>query len=288
MGEGVPASQSAVKIGTEGTWGDGGADTLIPVTGVSVASVHENILDQGLRGFPARDFGAYQGPSRAEVSLEGLAFEEALSPLAACVIGGAVVSSSPSSLTVAVSDGGIAAYEASGLLVSELSIRFSAAEGAVTYSASLVGKEIASIGAFGGPGIVEDPFVGWMAAGPANLIEGEWTFSREIGLLYTGGGATGYLPTNAYAGPLEVTARATYDIAASSLIADFLNKVQSSYTVTFTNPDTAGTLAIAASKMDICDGPFEVDRTGVFVTVAFSMRALVDLPADDFVTITFG
>lgn len=300
MGEGTPACMSAVKISLEGSWGAGGAATLIPVTGVSLTSPHEQILDQGFRGIPARDFGAYMGPVRAEASLEGLAFAEALEPLVNRMLGASggagayELGSSPSSLTIAVSDGSEAAYEGRGLMMSELSIRFSAAEGAVTYSASLIGKEIASVSTFAGPGTVEDPFLGWMASASlagisAELIEGEWTFSREIGLLYTAtGGANPELPSNAYAGPLEVTARATFDFSEAALVESYLDKDQGQYAVTFTNPSPAATLAITMVKADLGDGPFEVDRTGVFTTLAYSMRAIYEIGDDTFVTVVFG
>ena len=203
------------------------------------------------------------------------------------------------SLAIAISDSSNAYYEGSGLKVAELSIRFSAAEGAVTYSASLIGKEIAALGsAFAGPGTVKDPFMGWMAASAAlagvdaALIEGEWTFSREVGLLYSaaGGATPSEVPTNAYVGPLEVTARATFDFEEAALVESYLDKDQSAYSVTFNNTGTSETLAIAAALMDLGDGPFEIDRTGVFTTIAYSMRALYVIPepaGNKFVRITF-
>jgi len=271
MGEGVPSTLTLVKVGEEASYGAGTLTTVIPVNPPSGSGAYEQILDQGLRGIPARDFGAYQGASRAEVTLEGIAYKAAMSFWT-----GGMLSSTPASLAVGINDGGIA-YVYTGLLVSELTVRYNSAEGFVTYSVNLIGKEMKSTASFATSHDVGEPPVGWatQVVGPGDCaIEGEWTLSREIALLYCGGEQT---PQNAYAGPLEVTARATFDFTSSALVTAFLNKTQGAFSTTFRDSKKNTIFAISAPKMDYGEGPLEIDRSGVYVTLAYSMRALYDL-----------
>jgi len=284
MGEGVPSALTLVKVGEEADYGDGTLTTIIPVNPPSATAPYEQILDQGLRGIAARDFAAYQGAGRVEATLEGPCYPEAMNFWAKGILGAAgfVLGSTPPSFAVAINDGGTA-YVYKGLMVSELTIRYNAAEGLVTYSTNLIGQKMATTGAFATSHDVSDPPRGWMAyatmgVSPACVIEGEWTLSREIALLYCASSnvaAEAQYPKNAYAGPLEVTARATLDFTAAALVTRYLNKTQEAFQVAFTY-DAHG-LTITAPKMDFGEGPVEIDRSGTYVTLAYSMRALYDL-----------
>ncbi len=284
MGDGAPSVLTIVNLGTEGSYGGGASSPIVvPITGGSATGLYEPILDQGKRGIAARDFGSYKGPVRAEASLEGDAYNAVIDILAASIIGaGGSLSSSPSSLGMILS-GGSGSAKAVGLGVTDLTIRFNRAEGALTYSASMIGQKVTSEAALSVAHDVGKPLMGWnctitMGDVVGCLIEGEWSLSREWALLYCGtatpGGIGEEYPSNIYAGPLEVTARFTVDFVGQADLDVAIDKTQGAVTTVFEDEDDANTLTIAAPLMDYADGPFELDHSGTFVTLVYSCRAL--------------
>ena len=279
MGSGAPSVLTIAKIGTEGSYGAGTTTLVVPITGGGASGLYEPVLDQGLRGVAARDFGSYKGPARAEASLEGLVYKTVIDILKASIIGsGGTLSSSPSTLGMILS-GGSGAIWAKGLGVTELTLRFNRAEGALTYSASMIGQRAISTSALGVLHQVGKPLMGWKAAitiGSLSgcLIEGEWSLSREWALLYCGTGDNAAFPSNAYAGALEATARMTIDFTASADLDVALNKTQGAVTTAFSDEDGSNTITVAAPLMDFADGPIELDSSGTFITLVYSCRAL--------------
>jgi len=281
MGEGTPSSLSIAKLGLEGAYGAGTATLVVPFTAAGLAGLFDPVLDQGLRGIAAKDFGSYKGPARAEGSLEGYAFKPVIDMLVASIIGsGGILSSSPSTLGFTLADG-TGAINGRGLGVTELTIRFNRAEGAVTYSASFLGQKVVPTGPIGTSHDVAKPPMGWKAVSSlagvsGEVIEGEFSLSREWALFYGGSGVDAAYASNAYAGPLEATGRFTVDF---SLLADLdvvLNKTQGAVSVTVADEDGANGFTLDAPLADFGDGLFELDRSGVYVTLALSCRFLYD------------
>ena len=286
MGSGASSVLTIVNLGTEGSYGGGASSPIVvPITGGSATGLYEPVLDQGKRGIAARDFGSYKGPARAEASLEGLVYNSVIDVLAASIIGaGGTLSSSPSTLGMILS-GGSGSAAAVGLGVTELTIRFNRAEGALTYSASMTGQKVTSEAALGVAHDVSKPLMGWnntisLGGVTGCLVEGEWSLSREWGLLYCGTGADAEYPSNIYAGPLEVTARFTIDFVGQADLDVAINKTQGAVSTAFSDEDDANTLTIASPLMDYADGPFELDHSGTFVTLVYSCRALYNTSND--------
>jgi len=288
----VLAALSKVGIGKEATWGAGGTPVLIlPVEPPSFTVPSEQILDQALRGIAARDFAAYQGVLSVEISLGGPFYPEECGFLLNAIMGTASVAGSdpyvhtfslgpiPPPLIVQ-DEQGVEAHRFTGCLAAEFSLTFNQAEGLLTYSASLTGKERTEVAACGLTDQTNAPFRGWMGSVLVNgspfgkLIEGELTLSREIELHYTDGNTQ--LPQAASAGPLEVTGRATIRFDDIADYDRYLDKDQEPFQIDFAYGAGASLkkLTFLASLMDFGDGAAEIDRSGTSLTLAYTMRAL--------------
>ena len=275
MPDGGPSLLTIVKIGFESAFGDGNVDTVAPVTAVSLRPANATVLDNAKRGVAAADFGAFQGPGRGEGSMEGMAYPEIFGRLAYAILGAgsaasATLGSDPPTLGIQGSYGGVVGLIGKGMCVTELTYRFNAAEGAATFSSSFLGKQV--IGA-GGTLVVShdvtDPIMGWHGYSTFGCItEGEFTLSREWGLLYcanTAAGENKKYAAGAYAGPLSVTGRLTVDLTAESQIDRFLDKTQDELVMTFTDPETSGgSIGFTFQKLDYADAPLDVDISGIF------------------------
>ena len=285
MGSGAPSVLTIGKIGVESGYGAGTTTLTVPITGGGASGLYEPILDQGKRGIPARDFGSYKGPARAEASLEGDAFKDVIDILKASIIGsGGSLSSSPSTLGMILS-GGSGAAHAKGLGVTELTLRWSRAEGPVTYSASMLGQKAVKASTLSAAHDVGKPLVGWKTVVTVGEItgcsvEGELSLSRPWALLYCGTGDDAAFPSNAYAGPLEVTGRLTVDFSTSADLDVAFNKEQGDVTIAFADEDGSDDVTATMPEVDFSDGPVEIDHSGEFITLVFSIRAVYDTDAE--------
>lgn len=289
MGDGGPSVLTIVKIGLESAFGDGNVSIVAPITAVSLRPANTTVLDNAKRGVAAADFGAYQGPGRGEGSMEGMAYPEVFGMLAYAILGAGSASSAtlgptPPTMGIQGSYGGVTGLVGKGMCVTELTFRFNEAEGAATFSSSFLGKQVVSAGTLSVAHDVSDPMMGWHGYSTFGCItEGEFTFSREWGLLYCANTAAGEdkkYPDNAYAGPLSVTGRLTVDLTASSQIDRFLDKTQDALTVTFTDPESGGgSIGFAFNKIDYADAPLDIDISGIFTQVVYTIRGLYDLDA---------
>lgn len=265
MADGSPSTLCAMSIG----------GVTVPITGGSVSGLHEPVLDQGLRGVAAKDFGSYKGPFRAEVSAEGLANAAVIAQFAGSIIGsGGSLSPTPLTLPVKLACGGqgLGATECG---VTELTIRFNRAEGAVTYSTSMLGWAI-SITSVAQLTAEIKPLIGWktsISIGSVTgcVIEGEVSLSREWALLYCG---SDEYATASYAGGLECTARFTVEFEEDADAMLAINHTQVAVTVILNDEDAGGAVTIAMPKFYLSDGPVEIDSSGIYATLVFSGRAV--------------
>ncbi len=291
------AALTKVGLAKEPSWGTTTAPTvLLPVAPPTFSLPFEQILDQGLRGIAAMDFGAYQGVGRAEASLAGPAYPELVGFFFKGILGAESKTGETAPYTHTFSlastlpsfsiqdENGIQPYRYIGMLLGELGLSYSSAEGALNYTASLTGKTKEDVTASIPADASLMPFLGWTVYATINdvgavcVIEGEWTLSREIALVYCGSVAEGgtQYPVRAYAGPLEVTGRATLDFLANSDVSRYLSKYQGPFVLDFEYGSGAGLkkLTLTATEMDFGEGPVEIDRSGVHLTLAYSMRAI--------------
>jgi len=283
-----------VGIAKESSWGSSTPPTkLLPVDPPTFTVDYEQILDQSLRGLPVRDYAAYQGVGRVEVSMEGNFYPEELgyllySAMGSCTSGTAApyehtftVGAHPPALSIQ-DENDIETHRYTGCLVSELTLTFNAAEGLLRWSSTLVGKSKEDSPSGSIPAEATGaPFRGWQvsaAVGAADpfgkIIEGEITLSREITLHFVDGSLQ--TPGTAFAGPLEVTGRATVYFDSAALYNRYLNKDQELFQLTWTygSGTAERTLVFAAHNMDFGEGPVEIDRSGASLTLAYSMRGL--------------
>jgi hypothetical protein len=308
------AGLTKVGIGLESSGWALPADTgvapsyLLPVTSVSASTVYEQVLDSHMRGVDAKDFAAFQGQGRVEMTLEGPFYPEVCGYLLALIMG---VSGTPSgasapythtmttftspptsttkrSLSVQVDDA-VDNSRFIGMVLSSLTLRFSASEGMLSYVATLVGQQqLTGQTAMGTTGDLApltpiNAFLGWHAditQGGTNArgIEGEITFEREVMVRHSPDQSD--KPSDIQVGGLTVTSRLTLDYYQIDDVNLYLNKTQSAFVASFsfTPPDVsyAKTLTITCSKMDYGDGPVEIDRSGANMVLAWAMRALAN------------
>lgn len=201
----------------------------------------------------------------------------------------------------------LAVYRYTGMRVGEFSMSWNAAEGVLNYSASLQGqkKVLVSgtpipddtsgeafrnctvevyIGGSGDGGYTQPAMTTLNGAsklassisGDNNFIvgeaiEGEITFSREMALVYGGDGQCD--PNNSYIGPLSVTAGLTIDFNDVTFYDRYSNHDKDEVVLRWVK-GTDHELEIIMPKVSFIEGPFEIDRSGIHVTAAYSMRAL--------------
>lgn len=287
-----------VGLAKEPSWGASTVPTiLLPTTPPAFTLPFEQILDQELRGIAAKDFAAYQGVGRAEGSLGGPAYPEEVGFFFKGILGAeSIDGSAPWTHTFKLAstvpsfsiqdENGVQPYRYTGMLLAEFGLSYSAAEGALNYTTSYTGKTKENVVAAIPADATLSPFLGWMVYATINgvaacVLEGEWTFAREIALVYCGSVAEGgtQYPVRAYAGPLEVTGRATLDFLMDSDVDRYIDKWQGPFVIDFKQGSAAALkqLTITSTKMDFGEGPVEIDRSGVHLTLAYSMRALYNV-----------
>ena len=284
-----------IGLGKETSWGSGGTPTvLLPVNPPSFTVPFEQILDNALRGIPARDFAAYQGPGSVEGTIEGPFYPEELGYILLALMGSVTTTGTAAPYTHEFlpdanpptlffqDETGIEEYQYRGCYITEFSLSWNAAEGLLNYSASISGKDRTIVGPAVPADATNPPFrncvvtveIGGVQYPAA--MEGEITCSREIALVYGGDGSC--VPNLSYVGPLEVTASMTLDFRDPADYERYINKTQEAVKITWsqgTGPDLKQ-LIFESNVMDFGEGPVELDRSGIHVTLAYSMRALYD------------
>lgn len=287
----MPVSQLA-KIGVtqEASWGAGGSPTLVfPADSWSVMDPYEPVLDNAMRGVIAKDFQAFQGVGRSEASLEGPVFPELfghlLKPLFGNLSSGTVspyvhtftFSGSPPSIAI-VEDNTVRQHQARGLMVSELSLNFSPTEGMLSYSASMTGKNMATV-SYTFPTelhLTKPMFLGWHGSASLDgatfpMIEGDISIAREVQLWYQMQG-TQFAGT-AYASAPEITGSFTIDWTAGADYDRYINNTMGSVDLWW-RIGTVQSLKIEMGSVFFGDGPVELDKSAAAVTLGYSYRAL--------------
>jgi len=177
------SSASRVFIGREDVWGGAvaaGRWRRLPVTPPTPTSTVAQILDEGMRGFAAKDFASYPGVGSCEVPLEGLFYPVELGYILLTMLGSVTTSGAaapykhvfglapvPPSLQVRdlLYDGAFfRGKQYGGLLASGGTITFNRAEGAIGFTVTLVGKMAENVTTE--PAEVPadatiEPFIGW-------------------------------------------------------------------------------------------------------------------------------
>jgi hypothetical protein len=276
-----------IGIAREASWGTSTAPTvLVPVTSDSqLTPQFEHVMDQAMRGLPVLDYEAYTGVARVEGSVAGPVYPDEIGYFLLGAMGSVSTSAGthtfeqyeyPPSFSIQ-DENGVQTFRYEGCMVSELTLSWNSAEGFLTYSASIVGKDWDAAPSGAVPAdATTTPFMGWQAAVSFNgspsgkFTEGEITLSREILLRYAD--SNSQRPTHMCAGPIEVTVTGTLVYDAATEMNLYLAGTKPSFEVAFTSGDNV--LTFSATKCSMLEGPPEIDRSEVCTTMSVGLRAL--------------
>ena len=303
-------------------------EKAIPVETANVNLMTDPFLDQAKRGAASLDGEVYETVKHAEGTIEGPFFADEAAYFIMALMGdeeavttGATTAdpsthsfvaktdfSNPqaNSLTIdIIDDAQDFAYQ--GCYVSALTMRFSAAEGILTYSASIFGSTQLLAQELNNPAFAEVPALfGWTGqvkrstgAGSKTaddqnaiwaggqvvtaLIDAEFTFNRPTAPTYTARNNQNLF--RADPGPLEVTARFTMDFdstqvpTAAQLATEYRDNTRKGWIFHLTN-NASGALfedreiLIYIPIAAIIDQPLEVDRSETAIRLNLGVRAI--------------
>lgn len=287
------------------------ATHLLPVISCTVNEEIEPIVDNGRRGPNAMDFGSVQGVKFFDINIEGnvqgngttgMGMGILLRNLLECgtsaqynvsQIGATGVykhnrrmGSTKEYITLEenLQLSGSNARQVEGCRCRQMVFNWNAGEGAVTYTANVIGRELALIAGtdLSAQEVTqEDMFGGWRASVNVNgvdtfgrLLSAEWTLSREASRIYPGLNQQKY--NDILLGPIEVTLSLVFDYVAVTDIAMFRSKTQGELINLF-EYGSSGTLrgfGLGSLKTDFGDGPANIDTSGENVTLSLSGRCL--------------
>lgn len=309
------AARTKVGIANESTWGSFVAPkVLYPVEPPTFNPVRARIEDQALRGVPARTFAMYPGQMHTEGTLSGFVYPEEIGFFLLAMLGGYLYTAKnvpgsvwnsrhrfrlsetlPQSLSIQIDDP-VQPIGYDGCRPTSLEFRFSAAEGGLTFSCSLTGRDRSFRTAFtpseAALNRLRMPFPGWSSyfvlggsGVGGKLVELTITLSRDAEIRYTAApSATGisFVPGAILLSPLEVTAEATI---LYTDVADFEKHrlgTQESFRVKLILPGTTEgadgetSIDFLMPRVDYGEGPTEIARDAVALTATWRLRALHD------------
>ena len=305
----------------------------VPVETVNVNLIIEPFNDQAKRGAASLDGEVYETVKRAEGTIEGPFFADEVAYFVMALMGDeeavttGATTADPSthsfvaktnfgnpranSLTIDVRDDA-EDFEYTGCYVSSFTLRFSAAEGIVTYSAGIFAAAQSVTLALANPAFAEEAALfGWTgqvkrstgegskiaddqdaiwAGGQVvtSLIDAEFTFNRPTAPTYVARNSQNIFRSDP--GPLEVTARFTMDFDATqvptapALALEYANNTRKGWVFLMTNNQSllGGGAAVAPIRelliyipmAAIIDQPLEVDRSETAIRLNLGVRGI--------------
>jgi len=295
---------------------------MIPVTSFSLQEVTTQILDNGRRGPDAMDFRAVQGVKQFNISIEGLVHPQGatgfgLGLLLRNILNKVSVRTAFTTTALANNDfdmGNVKTYlsiehrtrvtdktrQVSGCRVSSLVLRWNAGEGALSFTAELVGRKLALATDASLTDLtaqvqaLQDPFQGWRANTAFNtalahnvpnfarMISSEWTLTRTLTPFFSGKSEQEY--TDIYAGPLSAVVAMVLDYPDDVELALYragtqvamVNKFQNIAPITAAAvPDTTmRRFYVGANVVSLIEAPAVLDSGGENITLGISGRCL--------------
>jgi len=253
-------------VAKEGTYGTPATTGIrwLPMRGPDTEEEIKYLIDNGIRGIAAEEFGAYQGVTNGSFKYD-LDWYVTDTPLILTNILGPdtktgttapythtfqLAAAEPASLTVHDYDGVDQLYGA-GAYLSQAQFKLDA-EGALT--CSVQGKSFAPVSeSTSVPSYASEPyFLGWEAAlnlagGPnTRLVTLDVTLSRKLTIRWTANNTQ--TPRFIFVGPLKVSWKATFDIEDDTEWNYFINNTQPAFVATLTQPTTTNTVKFQMSK----------------------------------------
>lgn len=295
-------SLTKVQFGKESTWGTAVAATkVLPVTSdPGFANEYASVRDSARRGIAALDYALLQGGGSATLSLEGPLLPDIAGNLLAGIMGtvstGTAVSGVyPHTITLGsavpsftVEDANPIAYrEYPGAKVSELRLSFTAADGLLTHSTSMVSLTGVS-GATATASLTAETNKPWIGIDTSVSIGGsaqnrvtsfELTLSRGQEVVHTTGTRD---PSRIDEQPLEATFSISLDTGTSTVddLAKYMgtsgafNESAVVLTWTYGATTTLRSLVFTATQASFGDGPATRDLGGGLYQITLSGRCL--------------
>jgi len=303
----VLSALTKVGLVKETSFGAGGNPAVIlPVEPPTFTEPIAKFWDNALRGIPALDFSGTVTTKHVEGSLAGPIFLDEFPYLPLAILGSESYSTPytgtekhvfslktdglPPSLAIVVSDP-VQEWTYKGVRCTSLTMRFSAAEGVLNFSADIVGAEKATSTAtwpsLGAPG--QPALPGWQgyvelggSAWANKLIDFEIVLTRDADYRYSLPGTVGgsSIPREIGLSPLAITGTITLQFTAVADEEKYRAGTQESMKVKIikdpTKEGVAGEVSITFEmpKVDYGEGAFEVDRTGTTLVATLRFRAL--------------
>lgn len=286
--------QTRVSVAKETTWGTGvSPDIGIPVNELKEAPQYERIIDSGFRGVASSNYRAQQGVGHGEVQFGGFAYPTEIGAALNSIFGAEVktgagpyahamsIANTPPSYTIEtdVTGGANGALRYTGAKIGQLAFSFAAAGGGLTYSSTWMSKIPTKVTAVN-PTIAEDaPWETWRATITSvglttNIISADFTLERELQFVHTGQNTQD--PFSINQGPLAISGKfivAAVDLAVFDLWKAF---TQQALTIAFTYGAGAAarTFSIVMTAANLADGPVEIDRGNIGITIGSPFLAI--------------
>lgn len=289
--------QTVASIAKETTWGTAVATTdVLPILDIRENNQADVIRDQGLRGTATRDYGASHGSRFAEFSMNGLVYPAQIGYPLMSMFGAdtktgagpyvhtfAQAAVPPSyTLEAQLATGANLTLQHPGFRGTKLTFTFEAATGAVAWAWD--GISITGVVATGtNPALpTYDPmFPGWQGTivsgtgGLANrLISAEINLIREGAPVHTV--RANQEPYQINVGPLGVEGKLVLYISDLADYTLWKNATTTSLVISFTygSAGTLRTLTFTITSAFLGNGPVEIDRSGLGVTLGLSFLGI--------------
>ncbi len=312
----VLSSREVVSLSWQPTRGTGVAPAiLVPFTPGSARFEEQaySMYDSGRRGIDAMDHQAVEGVKLTEISWDGaIHLMETSGATGRIPIGFLLGNILNIDSYTAVDNGGVTTFDhflhmgntksyltiGHSLLrdandvryedcrVREITIRWNAGEGMLTYSVTLVGQRPVVEDVAEGTDPTGPPMQGWHAtvtfagatASPARLISAEWTLRREL---------TPFFPANnqqiyedLFSGPIETIVQEVLNFPDATELTKFRaagsNQTEHSHVflVGTINTNTERTFALGGTKFDLGEGNATYDMSNPNVRLTMTSRGL--------------
>lgn len=261
---------SRLGLAKEAQWGTPVvASKFLPVKDFKPTDDIKMIIDEGIRGVAAKDFGAYAGTRLGQLEYGGDFYPDVAPFFILGILGKDTVSGSapythlfqldpnPPSFTIEDYNGNNSRQFA-GAMISELGLKFATDSGALEHTLKLMSKASTVLGSptTATYGTIA-PLLGWQAAltvgGSAvdgRLLAFELNLKRTLKEMF--GANNSQDPSKIHAGILEVTGKMTFDMPDDNELEHYLLNDQPAIAVTLSNGGAGAALTSIVFTLTKC------------------------------------
>jgi hypothetical protein len=287
LANGLLSSLSFLGLAVETTPGTAAAATkFVPVKTFKATDDIKRVMDDGIRGVLAKDFGMYAGIAQANLEYEGQFYTDMPGYFLKCILGqDTVTGTGPYTHKFSLLNGmpptlTITDYEVAGTrqyaygVVEEVGLKWTS-EGDLNYSVKMQSQQSTVLGSAPTPTYTNaTPFLGWQGslkingANNLNMVSGDMTIKRDVKPTFGANNTQQFTRMNV--GPVEVSGKLTFDIVDYTEHQLYLQNSQYPFVITFTQGTNVLTLTMSQCAIE----KSEIDRSQEQVRVDLSYRAL--------------